>query len=290
MKFAKYILVLSAVICMSSLLTFAEPERGSIRGIFIERAERQVAEQEYLAIVVKPLESDDHVTIIVPRRNEDLMQAARKLEPGRQVTLAFVNEADQRWLQRIAVQRGDGDPEQPRLVRRGDAEQPRLVRRAEAEQPRLVRQSETLRPRVVREGDQPAVRRIEGDRPAVRRAEGDLASERPAAADQEELQRIVRESMGRLTGAFRRLNAQAQQMQREIRRLRAENERLRALLAKNGIEVDGPRDGEPRREGDAPRREGEVRRDGDQPRRDRAAEGDRPRDAAREGDQPVRDR
>ena len=96
---------LIAAVFFTGLLHAEEQRReGAFAGVFLKRAERAVGEREYLALVVKPFERDDHVTVLVPR-NDDFMHAARLLKEGDKVEIGFVTEEGQKWLKRIEVER-----------------------------------------------------------------------------------------------------------------------------------------------------------------------------------------
>ncbi len=200
----KYVLLVGLVICISiGQAVSAEPERGEMRGIFIKRAEKQVGEREYLAIVVRPLESDDHVWVIVPRENEDFMHAARNLKEGQRIGLAYVVQRDQKWLRRLAIDRPEQKREDQRQRRRPEVDSRREVSR---------------------------------DR-----------EERSVNSQGAELRRALGESLERLVGNYKRLIVQMEQMEVELRELRAENERLKRLLqerqqSRERTEVERSRD------------------------------------------------
>lgn len=78
---------------------------GTVRGMFVRLAEREVGERGYLAIVIKPFERDDHVTILVPRWREELTVAARKLREGQKVEIGYVTEAGHKWVKGIETER-----------------------------------------------------------------------------------------------------------------------------------------------------------------------------------------
>ena len=89
--------LVSAVFCTGLLHAEERDREGAFAGVFLKRAEHPVGEREYLALVIKPFESDDHVTILVPR-NEDFMHAASALHEGDKVEIGFVREEGQKWL------------------------------------------------------------------------------------------------------------------------------------------------------------------------------------------------
>jgi hypothetical protein len=107
MKIKSKILVVSLIttVLFACLLQAEERDReGDVAGVFLKRAERQLGEREYLALVVKPFESDDLVTVLVPR-NDDFMHAGRDLREGDKVEIGFVREEGQKWLKRIKIER-----------------------------------------------------------------------------------------------------------------------------------------------------------------------------------------
>ncbi|MGB2807298.1 MAG: hypothetical protein WBC22_06135, partial [Sedimentisphaerales bacterium] len=112
MKNQTKILLMSlvAAVLFAGLLQAEERDRNvEVRGVFVKRVERPVGEREYLALVIKPFERDDHVTVLVPR-NDDFMHAARVLKEGDKVEIGFVIEEGQKWLKRIKVERRTEEP------------------------------------------------------------------------------------------------------------------------------------------------------------------------------------
>jgi len=104
------VLALIATVWFTGLLHAEERDRNvEVRGVFVTRAERQLGEREYLALVIKPFERDDHVTVLVPR-NEDFMHAARQLREGDKVEIGCVVEEGQKWLKRIKIERSAEKP------------------------------------------------------------------------------------------------------------------------------------------------------------------------------------
>ena len=90
------LLVLIGLICPTACVL-----AGEMRGTFVRLTEVQVAEREYLGIVVQPVESDDHVTVVVPRRPERLRAAARQLQPRERMEIAYVEEAGHKWIKEL---------------------------------------------------------------------------------------------------------------------------------------------------------------------------------------------
>lgn len=185
-----------AVVFSSVLWAEQRPGQGEVRGSFVQLAEREVGEREYLAIVIKPVESDDHITVLVPR-NEDFLHAARTLQKGDKVEIGYVVEEGQRWLKTIGIER---------------------VRRIEAE--RRLRDVEERRD--VRRPRREDVEERERPRRDAERGKAD------------ELQGVFRRLWARLDRMERELKqliaVRMERMERELKELRAENARLRRQL------------------------------------------------------------
>ncbi|OPX25002.1 MAG: hypothetical protein B1H04_00885 [Planctomycetales bacterium 4484_123] len=130
---------------------------GELRGLFVRRAERRIGQRQHLAIVLRPLEGDEHVTLLVPRgRYADI---ARKLPEGQKVEAAFVVEDGQRWLTVLEVvrpreRRQEGRREACRGAERPSrgesAELRALIRRFQESIERLARQVKELRAETAR--------------------------------------------------------------------------------------------------------------------------------------------
>ncbi|MHC4604377.1 MAG: hypothetical protein ACYS6W_13720, partial [Planctomycetota bacterium] len=240
--------LLVAAVFTGILWAEREREEGEVRGTFLRHAEREVGERGYLAIVIKPVESDDHMTVLVPRK-EDFLHAARMLQEGDKVEIVFVVEEGQRWLKRIEAERRRESIERRRVEterRREDIEERRDVRR----------------PR--REGDVEARERPRRD---------------PERREADELQGVFRRLWARLDRMERELTqliaVRLERMERELKELRAENARLRRQLQERRIllkreparEVRERRAPEGRREA---REREEVREEREKARRERA--------------------
>lgn len=196
-----------AVVFSSVLWAEQRPEnrrrrQGEVRGAFVGLAEREVGEREYLAIVIKPRESDDHVTVLVPR-NEDFLNAARTLQKGDKVEIGYVVEEGQRWLKTISVERVRRIETERRLR---DVEERRDVRRPRREE-------------------------VEEERERPRRD-----AERGKA---DELQGVFRRLWARLDRMERELKqliaVRMERMERDLKELRAENARLRRQLQERRV-------------------------------------------------------
>jgi hypothetical protein len=263
------LVVLAGLVFGGTLFAQDSDREGAVRGTFICLVEQQVGEQGYLGIVVKPLESDDQVTVLVPREPEEFARVARGLREGQRVAIAFVMDGGRRWVRRMEAERREGAQERPE-GRRGQAIERQVVERR-------------MGPREGREAGRPL--------PNLEQAE-------------RELREILSAHFGRLARQFRELASRMERMERELQGLRAENERLRMQLRQAGDrgregdvrgrrQTDRPREGaeraerevrrdaEQRREG-AERAEREVRRDPEQSRdRERPREGEVRREADR---------
>jgi hypothetical protein len=250
MKRTKTISIAVAVAAISfGAMLFAEEDARfeeffEVRGVFVRLIERQVGEKEYLGIVVKPFESDDHVIILTPREQENLVSVARRLKEGQKVEIGYVRSDGQNWLRRLSAEWQQGDPRERKVERisvgmRRSEDQPRR-------EVRVIERREATRTRA-REGQS-------GDGIAT------------------QIEQIAKQ--------FREIVAQASQMEREMRALRAENEGLRRIIG----ELRSRGQDSQRREGDRPqadRRRGEREpqaRTNAEPRMRRVREGERDRE------------
>ncbi len=237
--------VLAGLLFSGMLLAEDRDRDGSVGGIFVQLVERAVGEREYMGIVIKPFERDDHVTVLVPRQREELWQAARRLQEGQKVGVSFVTEAGHKWIKGMEAERREVVEDRPEGRRRMS------VRR------------EVVRREGVRE-------RREARRPAhLEQMEGQLKE--VVAGHLERMGRALKEVLGehleRMEAELRELRAHIERMQEELQELRAENERLKWQLRERGgperereREVRIRREVEERRE-DREREEREVRRE-----------------------------
>lgn len=258
------VLVMLAALVFGGMLYAEDRDRGgAVRGTFVRLVEQQVGEHGYMSIVIKPLESDDRVTVLVPRQPEELGQAVRRLREGQKVGISFVSDGGHRWIRRLETERREGAKERP-----------------EGRRALSIRREVVERREGAREG-----------RPAARPLENLEKAER-------ELKEILGAHFGRIARQFRELMSRVERMERELRELRAENERLRRQLrdaggprreregeVRKGREVDRRREGREREEREV-RREPERRR-GRQAQADR--ERPREREVAREADPSLPD-
>jgi len=205
---------------------------GAVRGTFVRLVEREVGEQGYMGIVIKPFERDDHVTVLVPRQREEIWRAARSLQEGQKVGIFFVTEAGHKFFKGMETERRE-------VVEEGPEDRRRMIVRRE-----VVRRDEDER------------EKHKAQRPAhLEQMEGQLKE--VVAGHLERMGRALKEVLGehleRMEAELRELRAHTERMQEELQELRAENERLR-------MELRGRRDPERERERDARiRREGSER-------------------------------
>jgi len=230
---------------------------GTIRGIFVRLVERAVGEQGYMGIVVKPFESDDHVTVLVPRQQEELGEAVRMLREGQGVRIAFVREDEQMWVKGM------------------EAEQREVVEERPEGRRRMIIRKEVLR----YEGDQ---ERREPKRPIAHLEQMERQLKEVIAGHLEQVGRALKEVLGahleRMEAELREHREHIERMQEELQELRAENERLRGQLRERAgperereVEVRIRREAEEQREG-REREERERQRERDERRESRGQE------------------
>lgn len=281
-------IVLAALISGGAL---AAEERGEVRrmrGTFVRLTEQQVNEQGHLGIVIKPFESDEHVTILVPRDNEDLRMAARQLREGQTLAVAFAPEGPNNWVTRLESERprdrAENNPEGHRMVvrreesRRGEGELPPRDEGERKPAQRDMRRDagpdrespEDTRDRAIR-------RQREGDRPAPGPEQMEAQIKEIIARNAEQMGRAFREILRahtqRMQAEIRELRANAERMEREMQELRAQNERLKMQLrnrAEPGTERQRQMRDQPQRRRESPEaQEREPQRDRE-PRRESA--------------------
>jgi len=227
MKKLSRILVLGllSMLIFSSMLWAEDRERDEeVGGTFVRLVEREVGERGYMGIVIKPHDRDDHVTVLIPRRQEELWQAARRLREGQEVGVSFVTEERYKWIKGLEDERREIIEERPEGRRRlnvrkevfsfeGDPER-RMPRRPEMREPRRPERRVFSKPE-----------RREPRRPE-RREPG-----RPEYLEQiHELKRILASNLNRMAREFRELRSHIEGLERELQRLREENERLKREL------------------------------------------------------------
>lgn len=235
-KTGRILMLPMVLLLMFSGVLFAE-ERGrggEVGGTFVRLVEQEIDGRGYVGIVIKPHERDDHVTILVPREREELVQAVRRLREGQNVGVSFVNEAGHKWIKGMEAEWREVVEEGPDVRRRSN------VRRE--------------------------VFRFEDNRQEQRPG-------RPEYLEQiQELKRILSSNLDRIAREFRELQGRLERQERELNRLRAENEQLRRELRERAgparerereIRIRIQREGGEREEGERPRErdEGRARRE-----------------------------
>jgi regulator of replication initiation timing len=193
-----------------------------------------------MGIVVKPHERDDHVTILIPRRQEELLRAARRLREGQKVGISFITEAGHKWIKGMEAERREVVEDRQEGRRRVD-----------------------VRREVFRYEDSPERRN----------------ARRPEYLEQiQELKRILSSNLDRMAREFRQLRAHIEELERELQRLREENELLRRELRgridsererEREVRIRIQREGRERVEGERPREPDEGRVRSERPRTER---------------------
>ncbi|MHC4743059.1 MAG: hypothetical protein ACYS8Z_14175 [Planctomycetota bacterium] len=216
---------LVALIVFGGLVLAREGRHGEVGGVFIRLVERRVGDKEAVGLVVRPFERDEHVVLLVPRENEDLLAALRMFREGQRVEAAFERDGEHLWITRLEsrrIEKGEGERrvEVERMERRGDRDPVREERRIMIE-----RRVEGER----RDPDRPRERR-EGDRPREGREPGERNPLAMMAAHLQDMSMQLREFAGHM-----------RRMEMEIRELRMENERLRNVLREHGL-LEGGRE------------------------------------------------
>ena len=233
--------VLAALVFGGMIRAEERGKGGAVRGTFVRLVEREVGERGYMGIVIKPFDSDDHVTVLVPQQREGLVRAVRRLQEGQRIRVSFVSEGGHMWL------RGMGAERREEVEERRDAERTVDIRR------------EVLR---WREGGRDSP---EAERPMVHLEQMEGQLKEVVSGHLERMGRALREVLGahleRMEGECRELRAHVERMERELDELRAENERLRRQLREaSGLRTEREREVRQRRQA-REREERELRRE-----------------------------
>ncbi len=235
---------------------------GTVRGMFVRLIEQRIGEQEYIGIVLKPFERDDHVTVLVPRNREELVQIARKLDEDTRLEISFTNEDGHKFIKGIEAE-----------VRRAKRQEG-----SEGEKQVIVRRE--VRRETPEGNERPENRRSRGARRELERPrERENRQDRRPTAQLDQLQRQLREVVSghldrmsrslrevladhlwRMDAEFRELRARVDRIERELDQLRAENERLRRELRKRNGPKGEREEPVQERKGDRERIERDVRR------------------------------
>lgn len=101
--------MLATLLLCGALRAEGDDRRVKVRGTFLKRAELEIGGRGVLAIVIGLADKDTPVKVVVPRRNKDLLAAARRLRRGQKVVVVYVVDGGRKWAQRIEVIRGDDD-------------------------------------------------------------------------------------------------------------------------------------------------------------------------------------
>ena len=123
---------LLAVIVFAGAVQAEERLRaGELRGTFVRLTEQRAGERSYMGVVIKPLEGRNHVTVLVPQRQQELVARARGLREGQRLGVAYVTEAGHKWVKELEADRRRGAgrrPEENQDRRRSEALSARLER------------------------------------------------------------------------------------------------------------------------------------------------------------------
>lgn len=213
------VLAVFALLAFEAVLAAQDQAKaGELQGVLVALKPQAFGDLEYTAMVVRPFDSDEHVTVLLPREPKEIGDAVRRLEEGQRVKMSYVTEEGHRWV--TALQAGG------LIVRLGGGEE-RVEIEEHSDEPR--RHVEVRERRTVEQRRTPAPRERAGREPM----------------------RSLAGRLERLAGEFHRLAEQMRRMEGELRRLRAENEHLRRELRERGNRHEGRthRDSERRTEG-----------------------------------------
>jgi len=186
-----------AMMAVALLVVAAAVGAEEVRGRFVKRVERAHGDGEFLGVVVQLPEEKGQVTLLVPRRREDLAKQVQRLKEGQVVEVTYVTEGDAKWVRTVEVA---GRPE-PKAAEGEEME--RLLRRLLERIERLEREVRELRQQAERdraarregEGDRDREggerlrierREGEGDRERTERREGDREGDKPARTERRE--------------------------------------------------------------------------------------------------------
>ncbi|MCH7916698.1 MAG: hypothetical protein IIC50_01790 [Planctomycetes bacterium] len=94
---------------------------GELRGTFVRLTEKRVGERTYLGLVIKPLEGRKNMTVLLSQRQEELVARGRRLREGQTVAVAYVTEAEHKWVRELEADRprGTRGRSEEGLARRG---------------------------------------------------------------------------------------------------------------------------------------------------------------------------
>jgi hypothetical protein len=206
--------------------------KGTVQGIFVRLTEQKVDDHGYMGIVVKPFDSDNHVTVLLPRNRKGIIQAARRMEKGTSLNISFVIEDGHKWIRSIEAElrreKHEETPEDDRkvIIRREVLREPSIGdERPESRRTRATRQEPQLpRNRVERQERRPTAQLDQLQRQLREVVSGHL--DRMSRS----LREVLADHLWRMDAEFRELRSRVDRIERELDQLRVENERLRREL------------------------------------------------------------
>jgi len=101
----------------------AEQRVRELQGTFVRLTEKRVGERTYLGLVIKLGEGRENTTVLLSQRQEDLVARGRRLREGQTVAVAYVTEAEQKWVRKLEARspRGERGRSQERRTKEGRA-------------------------------------------------------------------------------------------------------------------------------------------------------------------------
>ena len=198
----------SLVIALFAISAFAavmqaeqRPPVGELRGTFVRLTEKRVGERTYLGLVIKPREGRENMTVLLSQRQEELVARSRRLREGQTVAVAYVTEAEQKWVRKLEAQsqRGSrGRTEEGQARRETDSLSARMER-MQGQVAELRREVSRLREQMqenrgpTREVKRVVRREGEGEERQARRER--LKTEREVALHQLEVMRMAKSAL-----------------------------------------------------------------------------------------------
>lgn len=188
-------------------------EGGTLRGAFVKRVEKQLGEVGYLGIVVRLAEGRGETTLLVPRRREDLMKAARELREGQTVEVLYGVEEGQKWVRGIEVAREpEARPQEAEELRRMVRQLLERVEKLEAQVKELREQLNKVRGEGAARSDKEAGGREGGEkkdsekaRPEAERTDKPRGEGDRPGAEREKGGEAEADRTGEVRGAFVKL-------------------------------------------------------------------------------------
>jgi hypothetical protein len=264
--------LLLAPISSGALWAQDRDKGGSVHGTFVRLIEREMDQGQVMGVVVKPVEQDEPITVLVPWDNEDLRQAARRLHKGQVVEIAFDSEGRNTWLRRL-----EAEPPRERDEQRPQGATERIIERRVRQEPRPFEGApEAPGGRTFRSDEQRehlrARRQPQAPRPLPELGQMQEKLRDIVVGHTEDMARAIREVLQahfeQTQAEIRELHANMERMEGQMQELRAENERLRMQL--RGRSEPGPeRERQIRERTEPQRRRQSPEAEEHQPRRDR---------------------